>query len=140
MKKMRGLFPSIGFIQNDCAEFDDLVLCGSRGWVCPGDPNYTENTDRKIYERELLRLEMSLSSGSKTGKRIIAATHFPPKPSADLDSGFMQLYKKYGVKTAVYGHLHGRQNFKLAFEGEYKGVDFRLISCDRVGFMPVLIR
>ena len=139
MKKMRGLFPSIGFIQNDCAEFDDLVLCGSRGWVCPGDPNYTENTDRKIYERELLRLEMSLSSGSKTGKRIIAATHFPPTPSADLDSGFMQLYKKYGVKTAVYGHLHGSKAFSGAPEGMTDGIYLRLVSLDKLDAAPLKI-
>ena len=52
----------------------------------------------------------------------------------------MDVLTEHNIKRCYYGHLHGRQNFKLAFEGEYKGVDFRLISCDRVGFMPVLIR
>lgn len=137
MKKMRGLFPSIGFIQNDCAEFDDFVLCGSRGWLCPGDQNYVESVDRKIYERELLRLEMSLSSGSKTGKRIIAATHFPPVPSEGLSSGFMQLYKKYGVETAVYGHLHGVKAFLGAPEGETDGVCLRLVSLDKLDAAPL---
>ena len=139
MKKMRGLFPTVSFLQNDCVEFDDYVLCGSRGWLCPGDPNYVESTDRKIYARELLRLEMSLSSGLKTGKRIIAATHFPPAPSADQDSGFMQLYKKYGVETAVYGHLHGNKAFSGAPEGNIDGIYMRLVSLDKLDAAPLRI-
>lgn len=139
MKKMRGLFSTIDFIQNDCVEFDDFVLCGSRGWICPGDPNYVESTDRKIYLRELLRLEMSLSAGIKTGKRIVAATHFPPIPSADQDSGFMQLYYKYGVETAVYGHLHGSKAISCAPEGTINGVYLRLVSLDKLEAAPLKI-
>ena len=43
-------------------------------------------------------------------------------------------------RISIYGHIHGKSGFRLAYEGEYKGVDFRLISGDRIGFMPVLVR
>ena len=139
MKKMRGLYESVRFIQNDCCEFDDFVLCGSRGWLCPGDPDFTESTDRKIYLRELLRLEMSLSSAAACGKRIVAATHFPPMNRDHEPSGFTELYKKYGVKTALFGHLHGESAFRNAPEGEFDGVNYRLVSLDRLGAAPLRI-
>ena len=139
MKKMRGLYDSISFIQNDCVEFDDFVLCGSRGWLCPGDPNFSELTDRKIYDRELLRLEMSLSAGYGCNKRIIAATHYPPVVSDQDTSGFMDLYNKYGVKTAVYGHLHGIKAITAAPEGTICGVDLKLVSLDKLEAAPLKI-
>ena len=136
MKKMRGLYESVLFIRNDCIEFDDCVLCGSRGWNCPGDPDFTESTDRKIYERELIRLEMSLKSASACGKQIIAATHFPPMNKAAEASGFTDLYKAYGVKKAVYGHLHGNA-IQSAPEGIIDGIEYRLVSLDRLQAAPL---
>ena len=140
MKKMRGLFPTVDFIQNDCLEFEDFVLCGSRGWLCPEDINFSEAEDRKIYERELLRLAMSLKCAKKTGKEIIAATHYPPIVSGEKTSGFMELYKEYEVETAVFGHLHGDKAFSSAPEGTIDGVNLRLVSLDRLSAAPLLIR
>ena len=137
MKKMRGLYESVLFIRNDCIEFEDYVLCGSRGWTCPGDPDFSEAEDRKIYERELLRLEMSLSSAAACGKQIIAATHFPPMNRKAEPSGFTRLYKRFGVKKAVYGHLHGVSAFLTAPEGCIDGIEYRLVSLDRLGAAPL---
>ena len=64
MTKMRRLFSSVSFIQNDAYDGGDFVLMGSRGWVCPGDSGFTESEDRKIYERELLRLQMSAGAAA----------------------------------------------------------------------------
>ena len=140
MKKMRGLYDSVRFIQNDCIELEDCVLCGTRGWLCPGDPDFSGEHDRKIYEREILRLEMSLSSAGACGKEIIAATHFPPLNKNREPSGFTELYKKYGVKKAYYGHLHGESAFRNAPEGEIDGVSYRLVSLDRLQAAPLWIR
>lgn len=139
MKKMRGLFESLLFIQNDAVEFPEFVLCGSRGWLCPGDPDFTESKDRKIYERELLRLRMSLSDAAKYGKPVIAATHFPPMNKDWQESGFTQLYKEFGVKHALFGHLHGETAFRNAPEGEIEGIRYRLVSLDRLCAMPLRI-
>ena len=137
MKKMRGLYESVLFIRNDSIEFENFVLCGSRGWICPGEPDFSEADDRKIYERELLRLEMSLASAAACGKQIIAATHFPPMNRKAEPSGFTELYKRFGVKTAVYGHLHGVGAFLTAPEGCIDGIEYRLVSLDRLGAAPL---
>ena len=137
MKKMRGLYESVLFIRNDSIEFENFVLCGSRGWICPGEPDFSEADDRKIYERELLRLEMSLTSAAACGKQIIAATHFPPMNRKAEPSGFTELYKRFGVKTAVYGHLHGVGAFLAAPEGCIDGIEYRLVSLDRLGAAPL---
>jgi predicted phosphohydrolase len=52
----------------------------------------------------------------------------------------MDVLLEYGVKKCYYGHIHGKKNFRLAHEGDYKGIVFRLISCDKVSFMPYLVR
>ena len=139
MKKMRGLFASVLFIRNDCCEFEDYVLCGSRGWICPGDQDFSETEDRKIYERELIRLRMSLEAASQCGKQIIAATHYPPMNRAKEPSGFTELYKEFGVKKAVFGHLHGENAFMNAPEGAIDGIDYRLVSLDRLKAAPLKI-
>ena len=136
MKKMRGLYGSVFFLRNDSMEFGDYVLCGTRGWLCPGDTDFTETSDRKIYERELIRLEMSLKSAAKCGKQIIAATHFPPMNRKGESSGFTELYKRFGVKKAVYGHLHGNA-FLTAPEGLMDGIEYRLVSLDRLQAAPL---
>ena len=137
MKKMRGLFETVKFIRNDCLEFEDYVLCGSRGWICPGEPDFSESADRKIYERELIRLRMSLEAASACGKQIIAATHFPPMNRTRESSGFTELYKEFGVKKAVFGHLHGENAFLSAPEGETDGIEYRLVSLDRLKAAPL---
>ena len=137
MKKMRGLFESVRFIQNDSYELDDCVICGSRGWTCPGEPDFSEDTDRKIYEREILRLEMSLKSASDCGKPVIAAMHFPPMNRKFEPSGFTRLFEEYGVKRVVYGHLHGVNVFRNGPQGEIDGIEYTLISLDKLGSAPL---
>ena len=89
---------------------------------------------------EVGRLRMSIDAAEQTGKEPVVFLHYPPYFRGIECKEIMDVLTEHNIKRCYYGHLHGRQNFKLAFEGEYKGVDFRLISCDRVGFMPVLIR
>ena len=47
----------------------------------------------------------------------------------------LDLLCAYGVRRCWYGHLHsgGRS---LAFEGEYRGIRFKLVSADHVLFIP----
>ena len=55
--------------------------------------------------------------------------------SADK-SGFTDLMSEYGVKTCVYGHLHGRDAFKNGLKGEYNGVEYKLVSLDYLQGRP----
>jgi hypothetical protein len=47
---------------------------------------------------------------------------------------------EYNIEKCYYGHIHGAKNIRNAFEGNYKGVELKLISCDRLSFIPLLVR
>ena len=130
-------------IQNDALQFHELVVCGSRGWLCPGFSQATED-DARIYQRELLRLKMSLSEARKKCAGaglpwLIAMLHFPPfAPFSPLsghpqETEVMRLLSEYNVHDVVYGHLHGA-GLAGAFSGEMGGVRYHQVSCDGLGF------
>ena len=135
ISKVRKALPENFFaLQNDAAAFGNFILCGSRGWVVPGAADFTKD-DQKIYLREAERLKMSLAAAArlkKEGDTIVAMMHFPPF-NAQRDSNlFTETFEKFGVKKAVYGHLHGT---KAADISVYKnGVEYILTSCDALDF------
>lgn len=115
------------------------MVCGSRGWKVPSNENFTEE-DNKIYQRELIRLDMSLGEAVKKGaKEIIVVLHFPPVFHADEENGFMDLFRKYPVTQVLFGHIHGENNIAV-FEGEREGIKFKLCSCDTQNFQPTFVR
>lgn len=137
--KLNKLFDDITFLQNKCCMEGDTAVCGSRGWICPGTDGFDDH-DRKIYEREILRLSMSLEEAKKAGaKHIIAALHYPPTNDKMQGSGFTDLMQDYGVKTCVYGHLHGKEAFKNGIKGRFNGIEYKLVSLDYLQGDPELI-
>lgn len=139
LRKIKQVLPeSISLIQNSHVEVEGKYICGTRGWISPNDENFTEH-DLKIYRRELQRLRNSLESAKlKGGKDIIVMLHYPPFNSKNEPTDFVHLMQEYGVKTCVYGHLHGlaQQN---AVTGNVDGITYYLVACDYVDFTPVLI-
>ena len=116
-----------------------MGICGTRGWICPGTEGFAAH-DEKIYRRELLRLEMSLQEAKKAGcGTLIAALHYPPTNNKLQPSGFTELLAAYGVRTCVYGHLHGPDAYHSGFKGTLNGVTYKLVSLDYVGAVPQLI-
>ncbi len=132
-------FDTISFMHNNSYRIGQDVICGTRGWEMPGETGFGPE-DEKIYNRELLRLELSIKDGmaAAPGGRIITALHYPPFNSKGEFSGFIDIMKKYGVKYCIYGHLHG-EACRGAIEGNYEGIDFRLVSADHLAFAPVLL-
>ena len=53
-------------------------------------------------------------------------------------SEILELLEKYEVRRCFYGHLHGGSH-KLAMEGLWDGVDFKLAAADYVDFKPVVV-
>ncbi|MCQ2550834.1 MAG: metallophosphoesterase [Clostridia bacterium] len=138
--KINKLYPNMVFLQNNCYMAGDLAIAGSRGWVCPGSEDFDEQ-DEKIYKRELLRLEMSLKEAKDKGaKDIICALHYPPTNDKKQPSGFTKLMEDYGVKTCIYGHLHGKDGFKNGLKKVLNGVEYSLVSLDYLDCDPVEIR
>ncbi len=131
-------FSTIHFMHNNSFEVGNISICGTRGWICPGDEGFGEE-DGKIYKRELQRLELSLKSTSASDTDIIiAAMHYPPFNSKKEPTEFVEIMGRYNVKLCIYGHLHGTA-FKNAVTGKIEGMDFKFISADFIGFKPVAL-
>ena len=61
--------------------------------------------------------------------------HYPPRYKGYECTEILQLLEKYQVRRCFYGHLHGGSH-KLAMEGLWDGVDFKLCAADYIGFRP----
>ena len=127
---------SISILFNNAYLADGYAVCGTRGWFLENDTP----EDIKVLNREVGRLRMSIEEAKKLGGELVVFLHYPPYYRGLECKEIMDVLLEYGIKKCYYGHIHGKKNFRLAYEGEYKGVDFRLISCDKVEFMPVLVR
>ena len=69
-------FTNIDFLYNNSYEYENKILCGTRGWSIAD-----EEMDKKLINRELIRLELSIKDGiNKFGndKEIIIFMHYPP--------------------------------------------------------------
>ena len=134
LKKMQDTFGKhFEFLQNNCIMIGDTAICGTRGWLLPSSENFTED-DNKIYQREGIRLEMSLQAAkAQNAERIIVAFHYPPLFAPTEQTLFTDLLEKYQVKDCVYGHIHG-ENHLAVFEEERNEVQYKLVSCDTQGF------
>ncbi len=134
-------FNTISFLQNNAFLWKNTVISGTRGWIVPNDASFS-SSDAKIYERELIRLELSLSSAQnlKTENpdisRHIAVLHYPPLSAGIVDKGIETLLHSYGVTDCIYGHLHG-PSCNQAYAGTIHDVQYSLTSCDHLSFTPL---
>ena len=128
-------FHNIDFMQNNSFEIEDNIIVGTRGWTISED-----SEDKRLVERETIRLELSIKDGiEKFGseKPMIAFMHYPPitvhQVSKNETTEFMEIIKKYNIKECMYGHLHS-SSIKDAVEGFYDGVNLKLVSADSLDF------
>lgn len=128
-------FENIDFLYNNAYEFENKIIVGTRGWALGEDLE-----SKKMINREVLRLELSIKNGLENygeNKEIIAFMHYPPIIKQNIQNyeinDFIRILKQYNIKQCYYGHLHGSA-IKEAVEGEYFGINFKLVSSDSVGF------
>lgn len=128
-------FTNIDFLYNNSYEFEDKIICGTRGWSI-----IDEEADKKLINRELIRLELSLKDAiNKYGneKEKIVFMHYPPITKARMitsqEAQFVEMMKKYNVKRCYYGHLHGASVLD-AVEGIVENIEFKLVSADGLDF------
>ncbi len=119
-------------VQNDAVCLDGVVICGTRGWT-PVTENSSKE-DLKIYDREVLRMKLSLDSAARLkGERLIVMMHYPPMNEKFEDSPFTSLVEPFAPCDLVYGHLHG-SSFREAFNGMRGGVRYTCVACDGLRF------
>lgn len=128
-------YNDVVFLQNNSFEYGDVSICGTRGWQTP-QPNLS-GEDKKIYDREVLRLELSIKT-AKHPENIIVFTHFPPILKDYRENEMVSMLNKYKIKRCIFGHIHS-SGIKNVIEGNISGIEYSLVSCDYRGFMPVKI-
>lgn len=141
MNKMREFtakngFDDIDFLQNNSFVYEGIGICGTRGWIHPAWDNFG-GEDRKIFDREVLRLELSLKHAGDLSE-IYVFTHYPPMSTALESNAFTDMMKQYPVTKCIYGHLHSASH-RNAVNGVVDGIEYKLVSGDYVGFNPVKI-
>ena len=129
-------FDSISLIFNSACTVEDYVVCGTRGWFYDAE----EDADKKVLSREVGRLNKSLDEAEKTGLEPLVFLHYPPVYAGARCEEIISVLKRRNIKRCFYGHIHGDGAVRRAINGKYDGIDFKLIACDSLQFIPYLIR
>ena len=147
MKKMEGFFAEKGFadlefVRTNVVEVEDCLISGTRGWMIETKESIEGSENRKIYERERLRIKMCLDELNKADpdheKKHLMMIHYPPVTARRDFTEFAHMMAEGGIDTCVYGHLHGSAHKKV-YEGDFEGMRLICASADYVGFKPVKI-
>lgn len=135
ISKLNRMYENTKFLQNNFYIYEDYAICGSRGWILEGSDRFTEK-DKKIFDREIIRLKLSLDKAKEAGyENIVVMIHYPPMNEKRENSAFTNLFKEYGVKKVIYGHLHG-PSLANVLNGEHEGIEYLMTSCDFLDFDP----
>jgi len=123
-------FTTLNILHNNCFEYGDFALCGTRGWFFEENAS-TQNA--KVFNREVMRLEASLKAAGEREK--LCFLHYPPLYQGYECPEIVALLEQYRVRACYYGHLHGGSH-RLAREGRIGSVDYFLVSADYLRFEP----
>jgi predicted phosphohydrolase len=159
LTKMAPLLPpSIHLIQNNCFLWKGAAIGGARLWdtseysfgpfielrenpharPIEKEEGIQEDLNEKIFQRELQRLEMSLSKIPPDSSLRIAMTHYPPIGADLKPSRASELLEKHRIDLVVFGHLHNIRG-GLSLFGEKNGVHYILAAADYLHFQPQLL-
>lgn len=150
--------PSIHLLQNNAFHWQNVGVAGTRLWDSPEyhfgayiemqerkeikskpmeEPSSPEEAE-KIFQRELIRLEMSLKELRPEDALRIVMTHYPPIGGDLQDSQVSRLLQKYNIQICVFGHLHNVRKDAPLF-GTKEGILYALTACDYLDFRPLLL-
>lgn len=130
----RNDFSEMFILNNNHYIYDGYAICGTRGWFFEEERSGIH--DEKIFKRELLRLEASLKAAGEMPK--IVFLHYPPLYKGYTCHEIISLLHEYDVRYCYYGHLHGPSH-NLAMEGLHDGIEYRLVSADKLNFKPFCV-
>lgn len=128
-------FDTISILHNNFYVADGIALCGSRGWFYDAETD----ADMLILKREAGRLRMSIEPALKAGYDPIVFLHYPPIYNDTECREITDILHEYNIKKCFYGHIHGGNAAKKAFNGVKDGISYRLIACDYLRFMPLSV-
>ena len=127
-------FSDMFILNNNHFTYNEYAICGTRGWFFEEERGTVH--DKKVFNRELLRLETSLKAAGDLPKMVFL--HYPPIYKGYECVPILELLQKYDVRRCFYGHLHGASH-GLAIEGLWNNVDYKLVSADKLDFRPFCV-
>lgn len=127
-------FNTISLLHNNAYQYNNVSICGTRGWFYEEEKGIEH--DKKIFNRELLRLRASLERAQTEDK--IVFLHYPPVFADFRCDEIISILNEYNVKKCLYGHLHGKA-LKMAFNGWRNSIEFKCVSADYLDFKPLLV-
>lgn len=144
-------------LDGDVVQVGPLAVAGTRLWDTPlvsyrdlivwrGEPISAEMSEdqtaaaEKVFRRETVRLERSLSGLPGAVRQRLAMVHYPPVSPGLAANLLTDLFERSGISHVVFGHLHALDPDRAGqIGGEARGVSYHCTSCDFVDFAPVLI-
>ncbi len=140
---------SLRLLQNDAIFLpaEESIICGSRLWLLPSDPK-AQAQDKKIFQRELSRLDLSLQVAQRLREqvaqeglspRLIAILHYPPFAPDLIPREVSQRLEAAAVERAYFGHIHQVKSPYRGVERKIGQVFYSLIAADQIDFCPHLI-
>lgn len=151
--------PSISVIQNNVFNYKNITIGGARLWDSdeysfesyiqfvenPKEKKITieesihKDLQKQIFERELVRLRLSLEQLDPKADLRIAMTHYPPLGADQHESRVSKILEEFKIDICVFGHLHNiKEGIKL-YEKKNK-IAYYLTSCDYLGFDPIEVK
>ncbi|MDN3508304.1 MAG: metallophosphoesterase [Simkaniaceae bacterium] len=153
--KLKNILPSsIDFIQGNALVWNGVAIGGARLWDTP-EFNYNAHIDfidnpsakekikdadetRRIFTRDLQRLENSLKQLDPTAKTRIALTHYPPIGPQMQPTTVSKILENYEIDICLFGHLHNLKKDSKLF-GEMDGINYICTAADYIDFTPVKV-
>jgi len=123
---------NISILNNNCFHYEDIAICGTRGWMSDGETDTEHNI--KIMARETGRLRASLQAAGDI-ERKLCFFHYPPRFNNIVCESIVEAMKEFEVRNCWYGHVHG-YGHRLAVTGEVEGITYEMVSADYLDFKP----
>ena len=147
--RLNEMYPDLSFLQDSFETYGNFAIVGTKGYTFEGpfylnrrgkitgwDEQEEENADR-LVEREAKRLRTSFEQAKAAGyTRYIMFLHYPPTSILQKRSVFTDIAEEYGADQVIYAHSHGEHRFHDSIEGEFRGVNYQLVSGDYLKWMP----
>lgn len=139
----REALTTLRFLRNDALVAAGFLICGTRGWLLPSDEEFAES-DRKIYKREMIRLELSIQALKDLQKNglqdagKLALMHYPPITEQGEASGLSDLLREAEIDLCLFGHIHHDVPFYDS-RPQVDGIRYIMVASDQIGFRPLLI-
>ncbi|HVR75946.1 MAG TPA: metallophosphoesterase [Planctomycetota bacterium] len=141
--KMAALLPpGVHAIKRKAVAIDGVPFIGVRG----ADFNWREDEKPGDLETRFVRERGELIQSIEDLPRVyvgrrppIALFHYPPFPIGRTESFFTRILEDAGCRLCVFGHLHTKSEWERVFQGESRGIRYRLVSCDSLDFRPLLL-